>query len=245
MKIQKLYSLVRQAIDKYSMIEKNDRIAIGVSGGKDSLALLYALAGLRQFYPIKFDIIAVTVDLGYGNFELNTIEHLCNTLNVELHVIKTQIKDILSEHNKNKSYCSLCSKLRKGALNHYITPLGCNKVAYAHNMDDVIETMFMSLIYEGRFYSFPPVTFMEDINISVIRPLIYVSESEIIGFKNKYSIEVAKNPCPFDGHTKRQYIKNLINNINKENPNVKKKLFHAIENGNIDDWQQLIINQKE
>ena len=112
-------------------------------------------------------------------------------------------------------------------------------------MDDVIETMFMSLIYEGRFYSFPPVTFMEDINISVIRPLIYVSESEIIGFKNKYSIEVAKNPCPFDGHTKRQYIKNLINDINKENPNVKKKLFHAIENGNIDDWQQLIINQKE
>ena len=240
MKIQRLYSLVRQVIQNYSMIVENDRIAIGVSGGKDSLALLYALAGLRKFFPIKYELVAVTVNLGYENFDINIIKQICNDLDVELHKIDTQIKDILNNYKSNNSHCSLCSKLRKGALYNYIRQINCNKIAYAHNMDDVIETMLMSLIYEGRFYSFPPVTFLEDINITVIRPLIYVTEAEIIGFKNKYSIPIAKNPCPFDGHTKRQYIKDIIANINKENPGVKKKLFHAIEYGNISDWQKLL-----
>lgn len=240
MKIKRLYSLVRQAIDKYDMIQENDKIAIGVSGGKDSITLLYALAGIKKFYPVKFDLIAVTVNLGYSDFNIDSIKLLCDQLEVEFHVVDTQINDILDGYKSNKSYCSLCSKLRKGALNDYIRGLGCNKVAYAHNSDDIIETMFMSLIYEGRFYTFPPVTYMEDSRLSILRPLMYVSEADIIGFKNKYTLPIVKNPCPYNGHTKRQYIKNLIAELNRENPGVKNKLFHAIEYGNIDDWNLII-----
>lgn len=239
MKKQKLYSYIRQALDKYSMLEENDKIAIGVSGGKDSLALLYGLAGLRKFYPIKFNIVAITVDLGYDLFETEQVNQLCKDLDVEYYVVKTQISDILRKYNSHKSQCSLCSKLRKGALNDFARGLGCNKIAYAHNNDDIIETMLMSLFFEGRFYTFPPVTYMEDSNISIIRPLMYISEAEVIGFRNKYNLNIIKNPCPYDGRTKRQYVKEIVSSLNKDNPGIKNKLFHSIECGNIDDWTKL------
>lgn len=238
MKLQQLYSHVRKAIDDYGMIEDGDKIAIGLSGGKDSLTLLYALAGLRKFYPKEFELVAISVDLGIAPVDMCAIEQLCTELDVPLTLIPTQIGPIIFNERKESSPCSLCAKMRKGALNDAAIKLGCNKVAYAHHMDDIIETMFLSMIYEGKFYTFPPVTHLDKSNLNVIRPLMYVIEADVIGFKNKYQLPVVKNPCPADGYTRREYVKQLIRQINRENPGVKKRFFHAIETGNIEGWNK-------
>lgn len=238
MKLQRLYSYVRQAVDDYRMIEENDRIAVGISGGKDSLTLLSALAGLQKFYPKTFSILAVTVDLGYEGFHFAEVERFCQKLQVEYHIVHTSIKDYVSAQNPNGSPCSLCSRLRKGAFNDAVKELGCNKIAYAHHMDDVIETMLLSMLYEGRFYSFQPVTCLERIGLTLIRPLLYVPEADVIGFSNKYHLPVTKNPCPFDGHTRREYVKQLLRQLNRDNPGVKKRMFSAISNGNIPGWDK-------
>lgn len=236
MKLQQLYSHTRKALDDYQLIEAGDKIAVGISGGKDSLTLLYALSGLRRFYPKPFELEAVTVDLGYEGFHLEAIQKLCDELEVPYHIVYTEIAKILFEKRQESSPCSLCAKMRKGALNNALKALGCNKVAYAHHMDDVIETAFLSMIFEGRFYSFPPKTYLEDSNLTVIRPMIYVSEAEVKGFQNKYQLPVVKNPCPADGNTKREYVKQLIRQMNFDHPGVKSRLFHAIQNGNIPGW---------
>ena len=239
MKLQKLYSYTRKAIDDFQMIKENDSIAVGISGGKDSLTLLYALAGLRKFYPIHYSLTAVTVDLGYPDFDLTAIKELCQELDVPYHIIPTEIGAIIKEQNKKNSPCSLCAMLRKGALNQAVVELGCNKVAYAHHKDDIIETMLLSLMFEGRFYAFPPVTHLDRSNLDVIRPLMYVPEVDVIGFKNHYNLPIVKNPCAFDGKTQRQYAKDLLQQLNKDHPGVKNRLFTAILNGNIPDWRQL------
>lgn len=228
MKLQKLYSYTRKAIDDYEMINEGDKIAIGISGGKDSLTLLYALSGMRRFYPKKYELAAISVDLGLGIQNMDKIKELCDSLEVPFYIEKTEIGNIVFDVRKEKNPCSLCAKMRKGALNNKALELGCNKIAYAHHKDDIIETMMMSLIYEGRINSFAPVTHLEKTGLYVIRPMMYVSEAEVIGFKNKYQLPVAKNPCPIDGHTKREYIKKLISEINKENPGVKERMFTAI-----------------
>lgn len=239
MKLQKLYSYTRKAIDDFQMIKENDSIAVGISGGKDSLTLLYALAGLRKFYPIHYSLTAVTVDLGYPDFDLTAIKELCRELDVPYHIIPTEIGAIIKEQNIKNSPCSLCAKLRKGALNKAVVELGCNKVAYAHHKDDIIETMLLSLMFEGRFYAFPPVTHLDRSNLDVIRPLMYVPEVDVIGFKNHYNLPIVKNPCAFDGKTQRQYVKDLLQQLNKDHPGVKNRLFTAILNGKIPDWRQL------
>lgn len=228
MKLQKLYSYTRKAIDDYEMINEGDKIAIGISGGKDSLTLLYALSGMRKFYPKKYELAAISVDLGLGIQNMDKIKELCDSLEVPFYIEKTEIGNIVFDIRKEKNPCSLCAKMRKGAINNKALELGCNKIAYAHHKDDIIETMMMSLIYEGRINSFAPVTHLEKTGLYVIRPMMYVSEAEVIGFKNKYQLPVAKNPCPVDGHTKREYIKKLISEINKENPGVKERMFTAI-----------------
>ena len=238
MKLQKLLSLTRQAIDAYGMIKENDKIAVGISGGKDSLTLLYALSHLRKFYPDKFDIVAVTVDLGFDNLNLEEIREFCKKLGVEYQIIKTQIAEVVFQVRKESNPCSLCAKMRKGALNDAIKELGCNKVAYAHHRDDIIETMLLSLLFEGRFYAFSPKTFLDRMQLTVIRPMMYVPEVDVIGFRNKYQLPVAKNPCPADGATKREYAKQLVRQLNLENPGVKDRMFHAITNGNIEGWPQ-------
>ena len=238
MKLQQLYSRVRRALDDYNMIADGDKIAIGISGGKDSLTLLYALAGLRKFYPKKYDLVAISVDLGIAEINMSDVQKLCEKLEVPLTLISTQIGPIIFEERKESSPCSLCAKMRKGALNEAAIYLGCNKVAYAHHMDDIIETMFLSMIYEGKFYTFPPVTKLDKTNLTVIRPLMYVLEADVIGFKNKYELPVVKNLCPADGYTRREYTKQLIRQINQENPGVKKRFFHAIETGNIEGWHK-------
>ncbi|MBD5137003.1 MAG: tRNA 2-thiocytidine biosynthesis protein TtcA [Lachnospiraceae bacterium] len=241
MELQRLYSFTRRAIDQYGMINDNDKIAIGISGGKDSLTLLYALSGLRRFYPNRFNLEAISVDLGFGIQDFDKIDNLCNELNISLHIVHTDINQIVFKDRKESNPCSLCAKMRKGALNEQALKLGCNKIAYAHHKDDIIETMLLSLIYEGRFHSFSPVTFLDRTGLTVIRPLMLIDESNVIGFQHKYNLPVAKNPCPVDGHTKREYVKKLLKQLNDENPGVKERMFRAILDGNIPGWPERIV----
>lgn len=234
MKLQQLLSYTRKAIDDYKMIETGDKIAVGISGGKDSLTLLYALAHLRHFYPKEFDIIAVTVDLGFGNLDLSKIEDLCRELNVEYHIIKTDIAQIVFQERKESNPCSLCAKMRKGALNNQIIKLGCNKVAYAHHKDDLIETMMMSFIFEGRLHTFSPVTYLDRSRLTIIRPLLYMYEGDVKGFVKTNDLPVVKSPCPVDGTTKREYAKKLVNQINREYTGAKARMFRAIIDGIVD-----------
>ena len=239
MKLQRLLSLLRQAIDQYQMIENGDHIAIGISGGKDSLTLLYGLSQLQKFYPKHFTLSAITVDMGLDTMNLEPIKALCADFNVPYEIISTEIGKILFEARKESNPCALCAKMRKGALNQKALELGCNKIAYAHHKDDLIETALMSLLYEGRFYAFPPVTHLDRTDLTVIRPLMLVSEADVKGFRNKYQLPVCKNPCPMDGHTRREYVKNLIRTLNMDNPGVRERLFHAVINGNFEDWPRL------
>lgn len=236
MKLQRLLSLTRQAADDYALIDTGDRIALGLSGGKDSLTLLYALSSLRRFYPHSFELSAITVDLGFDNFCLDDVAALCGELSVPLTIVPTEIGRILFETRQETNPCALCAKMRKGALNQAAKELGCNKIAYAHHREDLIETMLLSLIYEGRFYAFSPKTYLDRTDLTVIRPMIYVEEADVIGFKNRYHLPVCKNPCPADGKTKREYVKNLTNKLNLDAPGVKDRFFRSIIDGNIEGW---------
>lgn len=236
MKLQRLLSLTRQAIETYNMVQEGDHIALGLSGGKDSLTLLYALHHLQTFYPKHFKLSAITVDLGLGNMDLGPVRELCTGFNIPYEVVPTEIGKVLFEVRKESNPCSLCAKMRKGALNAKALEMGCNKVAYAHHRDDLIETALMSLMYEGHFYAFSPYTWLDRTGLAVIRPLLYATEADVIGFKNRYNLPVCKSPCPMDGHTKREYVKNLIRQLQKDNPTVKDCLFHAVVTGNIEGW---------
>ena len=227
MKLQQLLSFTRKAVDEYQMIQEGDHIAVGISGGKDSLTLLYALHGLKRFYPNKFELSAITVDLGYEEFDLDPVHELCQELGVPYKVVKTDIAHILFEERKESNPCSLCAKMRKGALNDAVKEMGCNKVAYAHHKDDIIETMLLSLIFEGRFHSFSPKTYLDRMDLTVIRPIMFVDEADVIGFKNKYNLPVVKSKCPVDGYTKRQYAKELVRQLNTEHPGAKKQNVHC------------------
>ena len=236
MTLQQLYSFCRKGIDDYNLIEENDKIAVGLSGGKDSLTLLYALKGLQRFYPKKFELIAIHVNLGFPDFSGDVMQDFCQKLGIEYHQLDTEIQKIVFELHPEEKPCSLCARLRKGALNEEAVKLGCNKIAYAHHKDDFLETMMMSLMYEGRFYSFSPKTQLTRSGLTVIRPMIYVNESDVIGFSHKYQLPVTKNPCPADGFTKREYAKQLIKQLKSQNPQVKERFFHAIQNAEFDDW---------
>lgn len=240
MQLQKLLSYTRKAVDEYQMIEDGDHIAIGISGGKDSLTLLYALHGLKRFYPKKFDLTAITVDLGFDNFDLDPIKELCKEMDIPYIIEKSDIYNILFNIRKEKNPCSLCAKMRKGALNDAIKKAGCNKIAYAHHKDDIIETMLLSLIFEGRFHSFSPKTYLDRMDLTLIRPIMFVDEMDVIGFQHKYNLPVVKGKCPVDGYTKREYAKNLVRQLNQEHPGAKERMFHAILNGNIQGWPERI-----
>ncbi len=237
MKLQQLLSYTRKALDDYQMIEAGDKIAIGVSGGKDSLTLLYALSGLRRFYPKSFDIEAITVNMGFKELDFSAVAELCKSLYINYTIVESEIAEIIFEHRKESNPCSLCAKMRKGAFNSKAKELGCNKEAYAHHYDDVIETMLMSLIYEGRIHCFSPVTYLDRSDITLIRPLIYVEEADIKGFQRAYKLPVVKNPCPVDGYTKREYVKQLIKSLGQESPGLRERLFHAVQSSNIQGWK--------
>ena len=228
MQLQRLLSYTRKAVDEYSMIQEGDHIAVGISGGKDSLTLLYALHGLKRFYPRKFDLSAVTVDLGFADFNLEPIQNLCRELEVPYKIVKSDIYDILFNVRQESNPCSLCAKMRKGALNDAVKELGCNKVAYAHHKDDLLESMMMSFLFEGRIHTFAPVTYLDRSGITVIRPLLFLYEGDVKGFVKEYHLPVVKSPCPVDGSTKREDVKNLIGEINHQYPDAKARMIRAV-----------------
>lgn len=235
MKIQRLLSLVRQAIEQYHMIEDGDRIAVGISGGKDCLTLLYAMHELQKFYPKHFELCAVSVDLGF-NMDYTGVQTWCSQLGIHYEIIRTQIYDIVFHERKESNPCSLCAKMRKGALNQYLLDIGYHKVVYAHHMDDVIETLIMSLVFEGRINTFAPVTLLEKTGITVIRPMIYVNEAQVRVFARNMQLPVVKNLCPADGYTKREYVKEMIAKIESDHPGAKQRIFTAIEKGTLPGW---------
>jgi len=218
------------------MIEGGDLIAVGVSGGKDSLTLLAGLARLRLFYPEKFGITAITIDGGFDNFDLTGIKKLCEGLEVEYHIVPANIKQIVFDIRKEKNPCSLCSKLMHGALNKAAKNLGCGKVALAHHLDDSAETFMMNLIYEGRIGSFSPVTYLDRMDLTLIRPLIYAPEKEIRSFAKNYNLPIVPSPCPVDKKTKREEVKILLGDLSKKYKNFKYNIFSAIEKAEIDGY---------
>lgn len=236
MKPQKLLTYTRKAIDDYHMIQNGDKIAVGISGGKDSLTLLYALSKLQAFYPQSFDLVALTVDLGFSNYDTTLLSQYAESLGVEYYVEKTEIASIVFDYKQESNPCSLCSRLRKGALNTKAMELGCNKIAYAHHKDDTLDSFIMSLLYEGRLHTFSPVTKLERTNLELIRPLIYAYEGEIASFADSQQLPVMKNPCPADGITKRQEARELIMNLRTTVPEVKERIFSAITGAGLDGW---------
>lgn len=231
MDTQKLLSYLRQCIQKYNMIQSGDKIAVGLSGGKDSLTLLKGLQQLQKFYPVPYELVAIYVDLGIENNADTTIpilEEYCNELDIPFYGIRTQIYPIIFKERKEKNPCSLCAKMRKGALNEKALSLGCNKIAYAHHKNDFIETSIMSLFFEGHYYCFPPVTHLDKTGLTLIRPMLFIEEWEVKGYAYKNHLPVITNPCPADGYTKRQEIKNYLQASQKQFPGLNKNLNSAL-----------------
>ncbi len=227
---------MRRAIQDYNMINAGDKIAVGVSGGKDSLALLCALAEFRRFSEVPFEVIGITLNMGFDGVDYSSIQELCGKINVEYIIKETNIAEILFDIRKEKNPCSLCSKMRRGAINDLAKINGCNKVALGHHNEDVIETFFLSLFYEGRLNCFSPVTYLSRIDLNVIRPLIYVAEGDIRGYAKRANLPIVHNPCPMDGFTKRQEIKDFVNSKNAVDHSFKTRMMHAIQTG-LPDWK--------
>jgi len=234
--MRKILSGMRRAIQDYNMISAGDRIAVGVSGGKDSLALLCALSSYRRFSEVPFDVMGVTLNMGFEGVDYSSVKELCKQIDVEYVVKDTDIAEILFDIRKEKNPCSLCAKMRRGAVNDLAKTHGCNKVALGHHNEDVIETFFLSLFYEGRLNCFSPVTYLSRIDMDVIRPLIYVAEGDIKGFAKRENLPIVHNPCPMDGVSKRQEMKDFINERNEIDHHFKTRMMTAIQSG-LDDWK--------
>lgn len=228
--MQKILSHMRKAIEEYKMLEENDKIGICLSGGKDSITLLHAFKSLQRFYPKKFEIIAISVNPGFEFFDTNFLQDICNNLEIPLFIEKSNAKEIVFDIRKEKNPCSLCANLRRGALNDTAKKLGCTKVALGHHKDDAIETFIMSLFYEGRVNCFSPKTYLDKQGITVIRPMVYIEEYMTKKATKKFNYPVIVNPCPANGSTKRQDVKELLTQLNSTMPGVKKNIFGALNN---------------
>ena len=234
--MQKLVGLVRRCVEDYSMIAPNDRIAVGVSGGKDSLALLLFLAELRKYNHIPFELEAITIDMGLG-MDYSAIEELCREVNVPYTIVKTEIAPIIFDHRKEKNPCSMCAKMLRGALNQAILDRGFNKLALGHHYDDAVETFVMSLIYEGRISCFQPVTDLDRTGIVQIRPMLYLHERTIDNFVQRRGLPVLTNRCPVDKYTKREEIKQLVFDLSKTYPDLKERIFGAMQRLPLPEWE--------
>jgi tRNA 2-thiocytidine biosynthesis protein TtcA len=231
---------LRSAVSVYEMIQPGDRIAVGLSGGKDSFMLALLLKRLSMFLPEHFDLSAICIDLGFEDFDPAPVISFCKKYDIPLHIEKTHISKIVFDVQKPKSSCALCSNLRRGALNNAAKALYCNKVALGHHKDDAIETFYMSMLYEGRFSLFSPVTYLSRSEITVIRPMIYIEEGEISRTVGSIGIELAENPCQIDGFSRRELVKKLIKNLEETNPSFKNNIFNAILDSGIDGWKNPI-----
>lgn len=227
---------MRRCIDDYRMIEPNDKIAVGVSGGKDSLTLLALLAALREYYPQPYDLTAITIDMGLPGMDFAPVEDFCARLGVPYRRVSTQIGPIIFEYRKEKNPCSMCAKMRRGALNQALLEQGFHKVALGHHYDDAVETFLMSLLFEGRLSCFQPVTYLDRSGVTQIRPMLYLTESMIRNFAAEQQLPVVHNICPSDKHTKRQEIKNLIVTLSATYPDLKNRIFGAMQRLPLPEW---------
>lgn len=234
--MQHLMGLVRRCADDYAMIEAGDRIAVGVSGGKDSLTLLVLLAGLRKYYPKPFDLHAITIDMGLPGMDFTPVQQLCESLDVPYTLVKTQIGEVIFDIRKEKNPCSMCAKMRRGALNDVILEQGFNKVALGHHYDDVVETFLLSLFYEGRLSCFQPVTYLSRTGVTQIRPMLYLGEKAVENFTRRQNLPVVHNTCPADKSTKRQEVKDLLIQLQKQYPDLKTKIFGAMQRLPLPEW---------
>ena len=236
--MQKLIGLVRRCVEDYNMIEAGDRIAVGVSGGKDSLALLVFLAELRKYNHKPFDLEAITIDLGLG-MDYSGIKALCEQLGIPFALVQTQIAPVIFEHRKEKNPCSMCAKMRRGALNQALLDRGLNKLALGHHYDDAVETFLMSLIYEGRISCFQPVTDLDRTGVIQIRPMLYIHERTIDNFVSHQGLPVLENRCPVDKATKREEIKQLVFDLSAKYPDLKERIFGAMQRLPLPEWEPM------
>ena len=236
--MQKILSSMRKAIELYSMIDENDKIGVALSGGKDSITLLMGLSSLQRFYPKKFSLIAISINPGFDFFDTDFLETICNNLNVPLFIEDSHIKEIVFDIRKEKNPCSLCANLRRGIINSIAIRENCNKIALGHNEDDALETFFLNFLYAGNLSTFAPVTYMDRSKITLIRPLIMTSEKDIYRFINRNKIQVMNKVCPMDGTSKREYMKNLIKQLNLDIPMVRANIIGAIKRKNINGWHE-------
>lgn len=234
--MQKLMGLVRRCVEDYDMIQNGDRIAVGVSGGKDSLVLLRLLAGLREYNSNPFELEAITIDMGLG-MDFSGIQKLCDELNVPYTIVKTEIGPIIFDYRKEKNPCSMCAKMRRGALNQALLERGLNKLALGHHYDDAVETFLMNLLYEGRIGCFQPVTNLDRTGIIQIRPMLYISEKTADNFAKRMELPVLENRCPADKHTKREEIKDLVYELSARYPDLKDRVFGAMQRYPLSEWE--------
>ena len=234
--MQRILSLVRRCVEDYHMIDEGDTVAVGVSGGKDSVLTLAALAKLRDFYPKQFELAALTIDSGVPGTDFTPIADLCRDMGVPYRIIDVPIYEIVFVHRQEKNPCSLCAKLRRGALSTELNRQGLGKIALGHHYDDAVETMLMSLFLEGRISCFQPVTYLDRSRVTQIRPLLYVQEREVRGAVRRLGLPVVKNPCPANGSTKREEMKELLLQLDKTYPQLKKKIFGAIQRYPLYGW---------
>ena len=234
--MQHILGLVRRCVEDYRMIAPNERLAVGVSGGKDSLLTLVALAQLRRFYPIPFTLEAITLEMGMPGMDFSPVAALCETLEVPYQRIQVPVYQIVFEERREKNPCSLCAKLRRGSLNTALTERGIHKIALGHHYDDAIETLLMNLLFEGRIGCFQPVTYLNRTGVTQIRPLLYCREDEIRRTAERLHLPVVHNPCPADGSSRRQEVKELIGQLEKTYPDLKQKLFGSIQRYPLYGW---------
>ena len=234
--MQKLMGLVRRCVDDYDMIQAGDKIAVGVSGGKDSLVLLTLLAALKQYFNRPFDLEAITIDMGL-NMDYSPIQALCDKWDVPYTIIKTEIAPLIFDHRKEKNPCSMCSKMRRGALNQAILDKGFNKLALGHHYDDAVETFLMSLLFEGRISCFQPVTNLDRTGIIQIRPMLYIHERTVDNFSKRQGLPVIENRCPVDKTTKREEVKQLIFSLSQTYPDLKERIFGAMQRYPLAEWE--------
>ncbi len=234
--MQRILGYMRKAIDDYNMISDGDRIAVGLSGGKDSITLLIGLKNLQRFYPKKFELVAVSINPGFEEFNSELLSNLCNKLDVKFIEEKSHIKEIVFDIRKEKNPCSLCANLRRGIINSVALRENCNKIALGHNEDDVLETFFLNLLYGGSINTFAPSSYMDRSKITLIRPLIYAPEKYIRSFVKRNNIEVMPKVCPIDGVSKREDMKKLIFDLQEDIPNIRANLYGAIKRSTIKGW---------
>ena len=234
--MQKILGQMRKAVEEFHMIEEGDRIAVALSGGKDSITLLMALKNLQRFYPKKFELIAITVNPGFEFFDTSILYDICKEIDVELVVAESHIKEIVFDIRKEKNPCSLCANLRRGILNTTAIEHNCNKIALGHNEDDVLETFLMNVLYTGNISTFAPISYMDRSKMTLIRPLIYVSEKQTNSFIKRKEITIMPKACPMDGFSKREEIKQLLYNLSKQIPHVRANMYGAIKRSKIKGW---------